>query len=272
MQLRMPRRAWTILLELSVAIAFVLGLGSASCNQPATRRPAPALPESPWGGRYAYSYDLPADIVRPPAGSVPITVAVVNPSYRETDSSVLASPMYSGIGKGLTVSMGTDLDKVLIAKGITTTGPFTSSDEITYSEKKGSDLTLAPRVFIAAESRLEKPHRIRGAARWEVHFTLSVTGWITFIMQESMTGEKMWIKKLELEPVLEDGVIIQRQVPNSGEVKVLYDGRPDAMATAMKELYPLVLSRFYKYLETDEMLQLKDRSKEIRATKVYTGN
>jgi len=33
--------------------------------------------------------------------------------------------------------MGTDLDKILIAKGVTTTGPFPSTDEITYPRRKG---------------------------------------------------------------------------------------------------------------------------------------
>jgi hypothetical protein len=277
-------RLKSISLKGSVVGGLALWLGSFACNQPAAT-PPPALPESPWGGRYAYSYELPGSVPRAKAGSVPITIAVVNPSYRETDSA-LASPLYSGVGKGLTLSMGTDLDKILIAKGVTTTGPFASIDEITYSEKKGADLTLAPKVFIAAEYKQGEFEQVNGVNRQESHFELNVTGWVTFIMQEPMTGEKMWIKKLEIEPVHSEGVIAQEVFPqyaNNGgcggpqfvgyqQGKVLMDGRADAMANALKEIYPVVLERFYKYLETEEMVQLKSKSQEIRASKVYNAN
>jgi hypothetical protein len=34
-------------------------------------------------------------------------------------------------------------------------------------------------------------------------------------------------------------------------------------------MYPVVLGQFQKYLDTDEMVQLKEKGKEIRALKVY---
>jgi hypothetical protein len=182
--------------------------------------------------------------------------------------------------------MGTDLDKILIAKGVTTTGPFASLDEITYSEKKGANLTLAPRVFIAVETKQGPFQQIYGVDRQESHFVLSVTGWVTFIMQEPMTGEKMWIKKLEIEPIQAEGVIAQESVAqysNAGGCggpqfvgyqagKLLYDGKADALANALKDIYPMVMERFYKYLEPEEMVALKVKGEEIRANKVYTGN
>jgi hypothetical protein len=182
--------------------------------------------------------------------------------------------------------MGTDLDKILIAKGVTTTGPFASLDEITYGEKKGADLTLAPKVFVSAEIKQDPFVQVPEAGRQESHFVMNVTGWITFIMQEPMTGEKMWIKKLEIEPVRIEGITVQESVPNyvnSGGCggptfagylpgKILLDGRADAMANAMKDIYPVALTRFFKYLETEEMVQLKAKSQEIRANKVYAGN
>ena len=77
-------------------------------------------------------------------------MAVVNPSYKD-DESTLGHPNYLKIWRGFSASMGADLDKVLIAKGLTTTGPFSSLDEITYSQKKDAALTLAPKVFVTAE-------------------------------------------------------------------------------------------------------------------------
>ena len=284
MRLRFSPKATTVALALSVPAGLVLWLGAFACSGPQTA-PPPPLPESPWGGKYAYTYDLPADFATAKPGSVPITIAVVNPTYKEQDSA-LASPIYAGVGKGLSVSMGTDLDKILIAKGVTTTGPYPTFDEITYSEKKGAQLTLAPRVFVAVDVKQGDWQHIYGADRQESHFDMNVSGWVSFIMQEPMTGEKMWIKKLEIEPIKSQGIIAQEAFAqysqgngcdgptftgyNAG--KVLLDQRADSLATALKEIYPKVLERFYKYLETEEMLELKEKGKEIRANKVYAGN
>ena len=111
---------------------------------------------------------------------------------------------------------------------------------------------------------------------------MSITGWIAFIMQEPLSGEKMWIKKLELEPVKTQGIVANASIPQYGNDgcggtmvtgyspgNIIYDGRVDTMASALKEMYPVILSQFQKYLDTDEMLQLKDKGKEIRALKVY---
>src|SRR5208283_3145958 len=112
-------------------------------------------------------------------------------------------------------------------------------------------------------------------------FVMNITGWVTFIMQEPMTGEKMWLKKLEIEPIQSEGVIAQESIAdyaNNGGCggptfvgyhagKQLYDGRADAMANALKQMYPMVLERFYKYLETEEMIMLKGKGQEIRANK-----
>ncbi len=155
-------KAKKICLRLSALLALAVWLiGLHGCITPSIPTP---LPQSPWGEIYAYSYHLPPDAVIAKPGSVPVTVAVVDPSYKEEDSA-LGTKLFSKVGKGLSTSMGTDLDKILIAKGVTTTGPFPSLSEITYSEKKGAALTLAPKVFVTAEIRtLGEPRQVYGAS------------------------------------------------------------------------------------------------------------
>jgi hypothetical protein len=282
-------------------IATALLVGVSGCVTPYE---PPPLPQSAWGDHYAFSYQPKGEIK--PAASVPVTIAVVNPSYKVEDS-VLAAELYRKIGKGLSASMGTDLDKILITKGLTTTGPFPSLDEITYSDKKGAALTLAPQVFITMEIKDSGPPvqignpwargqggtiargggMVQGGAslRADQYFVMNVTGWITFIMQEPLSGEKMWIKKLELDPVTTQGIISTESIPQitdggflvgpivSGYTRgnMLYDGRPDALADALKQIYPVVMSQFEKYIDTDELGQLKEKAKEIRASNVFIG-
>jgi len=257
-----------------------LGLFPSCQSSPAD---LPSLPQSSWGERYAFSYNLKYTKMAPP-GSVPITIAVVNPFYREEDSS-LASKVFTKVGRGFSASMGADLDKILIAKGVTTTGPFLSLDEVTFSQKKDAALMLAPRLFVTTEIKYTeaRPNRRNVGTTMERNFSMSVTGWISFNMQEPLSGEKMWIKRLELDPVVVNGVEISEAIPQyrsdgcGGSVltgyrttdKVLYTGQADAMAEALKQMYPVILSQFEKYLDTDEMIQLRDKAKEIREHKVY---
>ena len=248
-----------------------------------TTQVAPPLPTSAWGDKYAYSYNPPAGQSMAP-GSVPVSVAVVNPSYRETDSALM-NELYSKVARGFSSSMGTDLDKILIAKGMTTTGPFPSLDEITYSEKKNAELTLAPKVFISTEVKYGdlKPITRREGLTMERDFTMNISGWVTFIMQEPLSGEKMWIKKLELDPVQVSGVEIFEGVARyradgcggqaitgyDATAKHLYHGQTEALASALKKIYPVIMGTFQRYLESEEMVLLKEKGKEIRERKVY---
>ena len=261
--------------------------GVPGCVQPYV---PPPLPHSNWGERYAFSYEPQA--AAKPAASVPVAIAVVNPAYRVEDS-ILNAELYRKVGKGLSVSMGTDLDKILINKGVTTTGPFPSLDEMTYSDKKDAALTLAPQVFVTMDIKnvgeprqVGNPNAAGYALRDDQDFVMSINGWISFNMQEPLSGEKMWIKKLEIEPITERGVISVESVPIYGDDgcgnqivtgykpgdKILYDGRPDALANALKDMYPTVLSQFEKYIDTDELVQLKAKAKEIRSSNVFIGH
>jgi hypothetical protein len=269
--------------QVCLLVFFCTWLGILPSCATSTNSAAP-LPSSSWGERYAYSYDLSRTEVNEP-GSIPVNVAVVNPYYRDAEGA-FTNQLFSSVGKGFSTSMGSDLDKILIAKGMTTTGPFPSLDEITYSEKKSAALTLAPKVFISADIKytgeLHPVARSVGTTM-EREFTMNITGWISFIMQEPLSGEKMWIKKLELEPVKVDGVEIfeaTAQYQNSGcggpvlvgynpTAKKLYQGQTEAMAGALKKMYPIILSQFEKYLDGEEMVQLKAKGQEIRALKVY---
>lgn len=342
-------------------------------------------PVSPWGEKYALSYNPPET---PAPNLRHITVAVVNPSYKGEDiqESALAEAQYSKVGRGFSASMGIDLEKTMIAKGLTVTGPFASLAEITYNEKKGAALTLAPKVFVqtkikykgdwalvangpagntVTQQRLEqfsikmgqamaaagvgsakvkdvakkwaviitsgmpasaasewaeifaqgasqgaseaKPgsggltkksvvstafgmlstDAAAGLARYERKFTMTTSGWVYFIMQEPMSGEKMWVKKLELDPVEVDGTEARSPMfhmvsqpdgcggtmtlPQGFEPSenVIFDGTADAMATTLQKVYPSIMKKFELYLDANELEALKEKGKEIRALKVY---
>jgi hypothetical protein len=279
-----------VLVICAVAAAWCLCAGCQPRNQYAQNTNPP--PTSSWGEKYSYSYEPPEKMG--PA-SVAATIVVVNPSYREAESALQAQ-VYSKVGKGFSVSMGVDMDKVIIAKGMTVKGPYASLEDITYSDKKGSDLTLCPKLFLTTKVDYIGDWRItryvQGGVeefRKERSFAMKINGWISFVMQEPLSAEKMWIKKLELDEMAMEGIESYKATPQystqedpcmgpggGGRIltgydvgELVYDGKADAIADALKQVYPTVMEKLWTYLDANEILSLKEKTEEIRRLKRY---
>ncbi len=281
-------------LRLTLKIAAVLALISGSvafygCVTAQAPVAAAPLPTSPWGDRYAYSYEPKVQQGK----SVPINIAVVDPYYRH-DENTLKMKLYSKVAKGFSASMGVDLDKILIKKGFTASGPFPALDEITYSEKKGATVTLYPQIFITAEVKLGDTWRYpvyaapsdgsvpvasqQAAAQQammrkrsafgaapvptagpnitvaERDFKMTITGWISFEMREPLSSEKLWIKKLELDTVELKGVEIFATEAQYSEVNQGILGVQQVFAgykTTDKQLFDGKADAMADYLKTN---------------------
>ncbi|MGA2083279.1 MAG: hypothetical protein ABSH53_22105 [Holophaga sp.] len=286
-------------------IGFAAWVGlMVACAPPAAAPPPPPpqqVPVSAWGGHFSFSYTPPAATAEPASANA--TILVVNPSYKDHESA-FARRDFEKIGKGFSASMGVDMDKILIAKGLTSKGPFSAIDELTYSDKKNSDLTLNPTVFITSDVKFGK---------WEVEgqtyvtegrtitvmtrpFELRVGGWVSFVMQEPLSGEKMWIKKLELDEksytgkeyceakaqyhtnttTTGNGSLFFPYQTNTEQVldgynpgDLLFSENVDDMAGYVKEIYPVVMKKCWDYIDPEEVNSLKSKVAEIRKAKVY---
>jgi hypothetical protein len=221
---------------------------------------------------------------KPPA-SVKATIIIVNPAYKEIEESALRERIYSKVGRGFSASMGVDMDKIIVAKGMTSKGPYTSLEDVTYSDKKVSDLTLAPKVYIATDIKYGKWETEYGynqegqyITRSKRRFDMKIGGWVSFAMQEPMSGQKMWVKKLDMEEITMSGeeyAESRRQYDTKGrytgysEKETMYDGRIDTMADALKQMYPIIMQKCWTYIDAEEILSLKDKVKEIRELKRY---
>lgn len=221
---------------------------------------------------YQYSWTLPASEPKPSG----LTIAVVRPDWAH-DSSVSAQT-YKNFAAGFSSSLAADLDKILIAKGIKVSGPFPTYDDITYSDKKSADLALTPTVFLtASEVRYGAPAVVgsAGVADYvERHFSMTVQGFVEFVLVESLSRQKLWVKKLELEPQQIQGVqayaINPVTDPTTGAVTrldvgpVIYKGVEEAIGDAMMRWYPTIAQKAWTYLDTEEMATLKPQVAEIR--------
>lgn len=287
------------------SLLLVAAVFSACVPPPAQPQAAPPpqpvmkpLPTSTWGGRYRFQYQLGFKASAP--GSVAVTMAVVNPHYRVAGSA-LGQRAYRKVGKGFSVSMGVDIQRILVAKGLKINGPFPSFSEMTYQAKKTSDLAIAPKVYIdVTEKPLGVPLKsgVRGQPGKPVYvgqytpgqhwmlkmYVVVISGWITFFIHEPLSGVKLWIKRLELEEVKKVGVIAvkaigqgtggtQSQGLSSVQAgtdadwkpgEVLFDSRPDMVATVLKTYYATILGKLTTYVDIQEVLALQKKIKEIR--------
>lgn len=232
-----------------IALTFLAG-----CATTATQRYTP---------RFDYS---PPKQAKPAAAN--ITFAVVNASYPDR------LPLF----KEFSENMSKDFFEILTARGFTVRGPFHTYDDITFPDKKGSDLILIPDLQINPDATNVKWEQslvsalLPGPPRFTGSGTVTITGRVNLVIAESLSREKMWTKSVDLPPVrvpIEEtqsysmpGANMQLLIENESTI---YNG----VAKALEAQYKAILDRAYAYLDPDEIQLVKKQAQEIRAKKVY---
>ena len=236
----------------------------------------------------------------PPAekpASVALTAVIIVPEYKDTYTQEYAGGAQVSSGRTMTTDMvkvfksfagsvGEDIEAQLVAKGMTTKGPFTLA-EVTYPDKKGADLTISTHVIFDihyTNARYVRTDYFEGGERAKVYSGIMTVGLkVYYYMLEPLSEEKMWIKKLDLgvqdypyeyavgEEMYHAGTdecggpIYRYRDTND----ILYDQRAKIFSDILKKDYPRVMDTAWNYLNTDEMLNLKMKAREIRERKRY---
>jgi hypothetical protein len=253
-----------IVIGILALVGIILACG------PQVRTP---LPVSSRGDKYSYSYDPPEQAA---SRSVKITLAVVNPCL---GGGATIDRIYSKVADGLAKSMAIDLDKIIIAKGMTATGPFEALDMMTYPDKKNADLSLTPEFLINVQSRDISAWERKGD-RLVKTVEVNVDARIVLLMREPLSSEKIWIKTIAVDESPKSAEIFAETVDMGlkpgyhyvhqyGPGKILYDGRTDAVADIVQKMYPNIMQTTWRYINTDEVLVLKEKADEVRKLKRY---
>jgi hypothetical protein len=72
-----------------------------------------------------------------------VSIGVVNPQFSANSLAYKTRGENDPVFKQLVSSLGATFNEVLIAKGFNTKGPFASLNDMTFPDKKGSDLGAA---------------------------------------------------------------------------------------------------------------------------------
>ena len=141
---------------------------------------------------------------RAQTGAANLTIALINPSYVQTDAAEnLVSP-YSDMAS----KMAQEFQELLTAKGFTIRGTFGSRDEMTFSDKTNSDIALSVAIDLQRDyNRKYIQHTSWGALlSKDLSYTYTMSGEILFRPSLVLSafspqyGELLWKKNITLKP------------------------------------------------------------------------
>jgi hypothetical protein len=183
-----------------------------------------------------------------------------------------------------------DLEQILLRKNIRVLGPFPDRDAMTFDEKKRAIYSFTPEIFIAVDT---KPKISRTGDMYHEEGDITVSGWLTFTLRETITGEKLWVKRLEADPVSKPYAITTKyKEPYQVEVKTASrpyllgiiplhsgeDGQPgvvetdnsdQTLAAALSDFYAGLGDKLWRHIDPEEWEKYLDQAMQIRAGKRF---
>jgi hypothetical protein len=171
-----------------------------------------------------------------------------------------------------------DIEKVLVARGFNTLGPFDSIDEMTYSQKERSSLILTP-LFEVKMDFIGGDVRGVGLGTVSQTGTVSMTGRVSLAFREPMTQEKVWLKHFSLEQLSapytvsmrtrdpkSDDILLDLLVPGANQPK---NDQVEATVTVLNDFYQNAMMKMSNLLDTREILQLRGETEKLKKMKRY---
>jgi len=170
-------------------------------------------------------------------------------------------------------SAQTDLQRALLAKGFTVTGPYESFDVMTFPNKKDSPLALVPEFVLQIDEKYKDFYRNDDGSYIKMNGNIVVNGFIKFTMVEPISEQKIWIKKINI-PEQTESIDVNLMISDlkTGRLNALNsnkDNRDAALVNALNKVYPEVMQKLWSYLNAEEIDMMKKASVDARARKGY---
>lgn len=210
-----------------------------------------------------------------------VSFALVSPSYGSEEISE-----YGGPFDAFTRELEADFQEMLNERGYTVGGPYESYSVMTYPQRERTDLTLVPTINIDVATRNVasdyEPAPLL-SLQVEGNYTLSGTeqlsGNVTLALRETLTGERMWFKKIDLptKRVSWDSYTglsetRAKQVTSLGDRIGAFYARADdpgylnPVGKALESYYQRAMEVAWDYLNPAEMAHLKELANDLKAS------
>lgn len=250
-------------MKLVITFLLLSGLMLSGCAPTAPKREAAVPPPS---------FDFTPPATASP-GTAEVTLALVNPAYSEADPARNAIFRYYPFAD-FQRNMGRDFEEMLVARGFSVAGPFLSRDEMTFPDKNGCDLVLTPSLDVSVDFpniRAEQVIMMLGDNQYKIVGQASVTGRITLSMLESLSGEKMWSKSINIPSATQAVAFTGTKRYNSPPAGVdpTDTGLQQALAPALSQAYQAVMDATWKYIDPQEIQMVKKEAMIVKEKKRY---
>ncbi len=222
---------------------------------------------------FTYDYKTP-HTVQPGAANVVVTL--IRPYYANDFVRTFAS---SDVFVNFRKFIGDDIEELLIDKGYRIKNTYPSFDNLTYDEKKESDVAFQIEIvptFTAAEGGWKRYVRMNwgigpNTVEYGYDGTVSLIGKINLIGIEPMSHEKIWIKSVEIPSITNIQIHTSPHLQeNTVDINFLNDPSVyNALGAALQQQYRGILQQIDTYLDPREFTDLKGQIKELKGKKVY---
>jgi hypothetical protein len=203
-------------------------------------------------------------------GSAGVAFAIVNARFTKDEAWTKEAPFTTFGG-----NLNADFQELLNARGYTVRGPFAMIDEMTFPDKKGSDLALQPTLEltfdpVAGSAKLRDSTSLLGstlgsAKSYTAEVDYNVAGRVTLAITEPLSGERMWFKSVPVQ-----GTQIHLKYPANASGQGQIDlAQSVELSQALDQAYANIMDAAWKYLDPGEMALVKKQGEEIRVKKVY---
>lgn len=225
--------------------------------------------------KQTFSYDYKTTTSTKP-GSASTLMSLMRPKYA-VNFAYQGNELFENFRK----FMANDVEELLIDKGFRLKGPFQSFDEMVFNDKKDADVAIEIEIepiFTAAQggwtqkiSTLDRLTQDYSGIWYQYHGTVSLIGKINIVGKEPLSGEKLWVKSVEI-PSIQNITITTTSKLQSKEVDDAFFNDPsvyNALGSALQQQYKGIMQKMDAHFDPQEFASLKPQIKELKAKKGY---
>ena len=206
-----------------------------------------------------YSYN------EPKGTKIDVTLGILVSSYsHQTQTSFVQAGQPQSVNE-FASAFNKNFYDMMIDKGINTLGPFKNLDEMTFPEKKNSDLVVSPEInFVFSTAQLSTQSKMNSVV---YSYNISVGGSLDISILEPLSKERMWLKKLDLENLEKSMTFELKGSQNNAANINTYTN--NAYVDLLNIFFNTSFPTISKYFSAEELLVLKKQSQELREKKSY---
>jgi len=224
------------------------------------------------------------DYVEQQLDSISVSVALINPAIDEAMTVNYSNPLevqkagsvisqyYENKELGLIFIKS--ISELCKYKGVNTHNIFPSYKDMTYLDKRKTDLLITCEVVTNPESydfKRYDAYSFSKGDQWKHAWKVKMHGYINLIIYEPTTKEKIWTKQIDFPEITENATAVSPNktlytsiLSNDNYIREAY---AISTTTIFKKYYDIAMPLISNYLNQELFKELKDVAIEIKGKK-----